>query len=254
MPPAAGHENRPDTASGFKSGGGLRLSPVTTGSAEWKNLIRSAAAELDISVSPEQTEAFAIHAGILLTWNKKTNLTAITDPREVALKHFVDSAALAPLIPEKARILDLGAGGGFPGAVLHVLRPDSFVLMVDKVRKKVSFLRYLAAALGAAGGMDGLPGLNAVRGRAEDLAKMPEYAGKFDIVVCRAFAELRLFVQLARPFIRPKGLLIAMKGPQAADEIKAAERSFPDVECRVLRSFRLPGMKERRYLVRIRLV
>lgn len=148
------------------------------------------------------------HALELLQWNRVTNLTTITEPLDVAVKHYVDALAAAPWIGNRARVLDAGSGGGFPGIPLTILRPDLSVTLVDSVRKKVTFLKHAIRTLG-------LSGIDAVHGRLEDLCLLPQYAGKFDRVVCRAFSSLEDFANLTLPFLSPCGCLLAMKGPQA---------------------------------------
>lgn len=147
------------------------------------------------------------HALELLQWSRVTNLTTITEPLDVAVKHYVDALAAAPWIGNRARVLDAGSGGGFPGIPLTILRPDLSVTLVDSVRKKVTFLKHAIRTLG-------LSGIDAVHGRLEDLCLLPQYAGKFDRVVCRAFSSLEDFANLTLPFLSPGGCLLAMKGPQ----------------------------------------
>lgn len=167
-------------------------------------------------------EAFALlgkFAAELLTWNQKTNLTAITDPAEVAEKHILDS-----LIPGKViqslmaksewSLLDIGSGGGFPGIPLKIFMPEIRVTMVDSVRKKVNFLKYAIRALQ-------LEGIDAVHARVEDLAGQAAFAGGFDVVISRAFTALDRFVTLALPFVKPDGLIVAMKGKEVQHELAA---------------------------------
>ena len=162
---------------------------------------------LGLAVTVSQAQVMGEHALELLQWNRVTNLTTITDPLDVALKHYVDALAAAPWIGDRARVLDAGSGGGFPGIPLAILRSDLSVTLVDSVRKKVSFLKHAIRTLG-------LSGIDAVHGRLEDLCLLPEYRGKFDRVVCRAFSSLEDFANLALPFLAPGGCLLAMKGPQ----------------------------------------
>ena len=166
------------------------------------------ACSLGLTVSDGQARTMGEHAMELLQWNRVTNLTTITGPLDVALKHYVDALAAAPWIGDRARVLDAGSGGGFPGVPLAILRPDLSVTLVDSVRKKVSFLKHAIRTLG-------LNGIDAVHGRLEDLCLLPEHRGKFDRVVCRAFSSLEDFATLALPFLSPGGRLLAMKGPQA---------------------------------------
>jgi 16S rRNA (guanine527-N7)-methyltransferase len=148
------------------------------------------------------------HAMELLQWNRVNNLTTITDPLDVAIKHYVDSLAAVAWTGYNACILDAGSGGGFPGIPLKIVRPDLSVTMVDRVRKKVSFLKHAIRNLG-------LGDIDAVHGRLEDLGVLPKYRKKFDVVVCRAFSSLADFATLTAPFLTPGGSLLAMRGRDA---------------------------------------
>jgi 16S rRNA (guanine527-N7)-methyltransferase len=143
---------------------------------QWKRMVVEGAAFMGIPVSPEQADRFALHAAELIRWNRKMNLTAITDPEDMAVRHFLDSIAAAPLISPGSRLLDIGSGGGFPGIPLKVMVPSLRGVLVDSVHKKVSFMSYLVGRLG-------LTDMRAVHGRAEDLARDPAYGRSFDVVV-----------------------------------------------------------------------
>jgi 16S rRNA (guanine527-N7)-methyltransferase len=177
-------------------------------SEAWQWTVIAGAGELGIEVSPEQARAMSIHARELLQWNRVSNLTAITDSVEVAIKHHVDSLAAVNMIPQGAQVLDAGAGGGFPGLPIKIVRPDLSITLVDSVRKKTSFLNYTIGKLK-------LSNIQAVHGRLEDLGAQSAYRAKFDVVICRALSALEDFVALSLPFLCARGSLMAMKGPQA---------------------------------------
>lgn len=173
---------------------------------------------LGLAVSVDQARTMGRHALELLQWNRTTNLTAITDPLEVAVKHYVDAVAAASWIGDSARVLDAGSGGGFPGIPLKIVRPDLSVTLVDSVRKKVSFLKYAIRTLG-------LSGIHAVHGRLEDLGVSPHYRDRFDLVVCRAFSSLEDFVTVTAAFLAPGGSLLALKGREADHDHQALNRT-----------------------------
>jgi 16S rRNA (guanine527-N7)-methyltransferase len=181
----------------------------------WRQTVIEGAARLGLDVTVSQARAMGRHALELLQWNRVSNLTTITEPLEVAVKHYVDALAAAPWIGDGSRVLDAGAGGGFPGIPIAILRPDLSVTLVDSVRKKVSFLKHAIRCLG-------LNGVDAVHGRLEDLRLLPEYGGRYDRVVCRAFSSLEDFANLTLPFLAPGGSLLAMKGPQSGQAQETA--------------------------------
>ncbi|MBI4211408.1 MAG: 16S rRNA (guanine(527)-N(7))-methyltransferase RsmG [Deltaproteobacteria bacterium] len=150
---------------------------------------------------------------LLLTWNAKINLTAITDPKEIQVKHIEDCLSLLPHLGDATSVIDLGTGGGFPGIPLKIARPDLKVTMIEATRKKVSFLYKAIAELG-------LHGIQAIEGRAEDL-KTQEKVGKADVVVSRATWQLKDFLPIALGYCHPKSRIFAMKGPRFEEELAA---------------------------------
>jgi 16S rRNA (guanine527-N7)-methyltransferase len=179
---------------------------VNIGSNTWKQRIGSTAASLGVETDPEHLEAFAIHARELLFWNRRTNLTAVTDPEQMALKHFVDSLVPIRWIAPEARVLDLGSGAGFPGIPLKVVCKGLSVTLVDAVRKKVSFMNHVIRLLG-------LFGIESRHVRAEQLpiqAKTKDL--RFDVIISRAVGALDVLVPMALPLIGENGILIAMIG------------------------------------------
>jgi len=185
-------------------------------SGQWQRTVIEGASTLGLTVTVEQARAMGMHARLLLEWNRTTNLTAITDPMAVAVKHDVDSLAAVRWIGEAVRILDAGSGGGFPGIPLKILRPDLSITLVDSVRKKISFLKHTIRTIG-------LEGIEAVHGRLEVLGESPRYRGAFDMVVCRAFSSLDTFAERAGGFLASGGSLLALKGPQTDHACETAE-------------------------------
>ncbi|MDP2862264.1 MAG: 16S rRNA (guanine(527)-N(7))-methyltransferase RsmG [Desulfobacterales bacterium] len=185
------------------------------GSAEWENIIISGAKFFDVNVGLKEVRQFSIHAGELLKWNLKINLTAITDPFEVAVKHFLDSIAPAGIIPAGASMLDIGSGGGFPGIPLKVVIPTLSVSLVDSSRKKITFLKHVIRRTG-------IEDIEAVQGRVEELAGSTKL---FDVIICRAFSSLEMFVGSALPLLAPNGIIISLKGKINPEEIEAVRAS-----------------------------
>lgn len=168
-----------------------------------------------IAVSDKQLELLDSFGALLTEKNKSVNLTSITDPDGIAVKHFADSISLLKAdIPQGAKVLDLGCGAGFPGIPLLIMRPDIKLTLLDSTGKKLDFVSEALDALGLEA--------EVLHGRAEELGQNPDYREKYDIVVSRAVARLNTLCELALPLVKPGGTFIPMKGASAAEEAKAA--------------------------------
>lgn len=147
--------------------------------------------------------------------NESVNLTAITNGEEVALKHIADSATIIKHIPQNARLLDVGTGGGFPALPVAILRPDVSVYALDSTLKKLKTIDETASLLE-------IPNLKTVNGRAEELGRSVNYRERFDVVTARAVSALNILTELCIPFVKVGGTFISMKGSSAAEEITLA--------------------------------
>ncbi|MGA6927039.1 MAG: 16S rRNA (guanine(527)-N(7))-methyltransferase RsmG [Desulfosarcina sp.] len=218
-------------------------------SASWRQTVVDGARQWGLHLSADQVQVMQTHASEMIHWNRTTNLTAITEPRDVAVKHYVDALAAAAWLGDATRILDAGTGAGFPGLPLKIVRPDLSMVLVDSVRKKVSFLKHVIRTLR-------LNDIEAVHERLEDLGGLPQFQRRFDMVLCRAFSSIEDFARLALPFIRPGGRLLAMKGPQATlSKLVVDQSGHGTMRCggavfavRIHR-YRLPIVDARRLLV-----
>lgn len=186
------------------------------GSAEWKDILIKGANAIDVPIDSEIADRFAIHAVELIKWTKKTNLTSITDPLDVAVKHFLDSIAPATFIPPNISMLDIGSGGGFPGIPLKILIPSLSITLIDASRKKVSFLNHVIRTLG-------LGNIKARHIRIEELARNNTIKNNFDVIICRALSALDTFVKKALPLLDKEGLIIALRGKAAESEIETVQ-------------------------------
>lgn len=190
-------------------------------------------------------EQFLLYRQELLDWNTRFNLTAITDPDEVLIKHFLDSLSLL-LVYDKpqTRLLDIGAGAGFPGLPLKIVRPDWHITLLEATGKKVGFLQHVIETLQ-------LEGVEAVHGRAEELGRNPQYRGTFDVVTARAVASLPVLLEYAAPFCRVGGKIVLPKKGDLAEELAQATRSARQVGA-VLKDnvpVTLPGLEDGRRLL-----
>lgn len=207
-----------------------------------RDFLKKGAAELGIELTASQLKSLDLFAEELKKWNRKINLTAITDDEGIAVKHLVDSLSLLKVVRGPGRMLDIGSGGGFPGIPVKVVQPDLTIVSVDAVVKKISFQKQAVRLLG-------LKGFDALHVRAETLAA--DYPDYFDWVVSRAFSDIPSFVAMALPVLAPDGRMVAMKGKNAAEEVSAAEDALRKLGVQVesIDDFALPCAGDARSLV-----
>jgi len=208
-------------------------------------LLKDGAAELGISLGDAELERFSRFADELAKWNRKINLTAITESREVVLKHFLDSLTVAARIHLAGRVLDIGSGAGFPGIPLAIVRPDLDIVSVDAVEKKIMFQRHAARTLG-------LANFKALHARGEALPDL--YGSYFDIIVSRAFADLVNFAKMVLPLLADGGVIVAMKGSEGKREAVTHGQELTELGVRVesVQEFGLPGAGDRRSIIMLR--
>ena len=216
------------------------------GSRQWQDLIIDGAQDLGIEIDESATAQFSIHAIELVKWNRKINLTSITRPRDIAVKHFIDSLAPASFIPDNARLLDIGSGGGFPGIPLKILKPSVSAMLIDGVRKKVNFLKHLLRTLK-------FEGIEVCQVRAENLIEQAVFSKSFDVIISRALSSLDLFVKMALPLLAARGTIMAMKGQVDAFELDRLRSNLPKDRYQIeVKSYQLPSIPAQRSMVMIR--
>ena len=180
-------------------------------------IIRSVFAQCDISqyAEGEKGEKFALLFDELIAFNNVTNLTAITECEEVALRHFADSLTAADKIPEGACVIDVGCGGGFPTLPLAIARPDLAITALDSTAKKLVFVENMAKKLSL--------NVKTLAARAEEI---PECRESFDVATARAVSELRILCEITLPFVKVGGKLLAMKGASGDKELADAAQAI----------------------------
>lgn len=187
---------------------------------ELGEFLREAADKINIALTDYQIEQFLLYKDILLEWNNKINLTAITDPEEIIIKHFIDSLTCAGHIKDGQRVIDVGTGAGFPGIPLKILFGDRMqITLLDSLNKRVKFLSEAIERLK-------LNGINAAHARAEDAAINNHYREKHDIVVSRAVANLPVLSEYCLPFVKLGGFMVSMKGSKIEDELRSAKAAL----------------------------
>lgn len=170
----------------------------------------------NISISDHQYEQLSGYAQLLQQWNEKINLTAITDVKEIFVKHFYDSLLIAPYCKDVNTLCDVGSGAGFPGLVLKIVYPHLNITLVEPTIKRVNFLRFVISELG-------LVNISVINQRMEDCIELKE---SFDVVTARAVAALPILSELCLPFVKVGGLFIAMKGSSGEEELQNSKNAL----------------------------
>jgi 16S rRNA (guanine527-N7)-methyltransferase len=206
------------------------------------------AKKLGMDLNPRQIEQFSIYYQELIDWNRRMNLTTITDYEQVQIKHFLDSLTVMLAFPQPLRkdlrIIDIGTGAGLPGAPLKILLPEIELVLLDATTKKAKFLHHLKQKLG-------LDALEIVVGRAEEIAHQTQYHEKFDIVLSRAVAGLPTLVELTLPFCAIGGRFIAQKKAGVDSEMNEAAKAIHTLGGRLRETKRitLAELGEERWLI-----
>ena len=184
------------------------------------DMLQSGAAAMGIELSDTQLAQFDRYAALLVEWNEKMNLTAITDPTEIVIKHFLDSLSFLNCVtpPRGAALVDVGTGAGFPAVPLKIARPDLKITLLDSLNKRLLFLQEVSAQLQ-------LP-MATVHARAEEGGRNAQLREKFDIATARAVAALPVLSEYCLPFVKKGGMFVAMKGPSGPSELQDAEKAL----------------------------
>ena len=203
---------------------------------------------LGIRLDPGQIRAFERYTELLLEWNERFNLTAITDPQEIIIKHYADSCGPLgkEILGSEGRLADIGSGAGFPGIPLKILCPDLNIVLMDSLKKRIGFLETVIEELS-------LKGIRAVHGRAEDLAKNKDYRERFDLVTARAVAALPVLSEYCLPFVKVGGRFLAYKSAGATEESREAADAIRILggDAPQIREYLLPDSDYRRSLVTV---
>lgn len=186
---------------------------------EFSEKIKEYMNKINIEISDKQIEKFFDYMNLLLEWNEKINLTAITEPEDIILKHFVDCATILKYIKDEDKIIDIGTGAGFPGIPLKILNEKLDITLMDSLNKRIIFLNEIINKLD-------LKNIVAIHARAEELARNKGYREKFDIATSRAVANLSTLSEYMLPFVKKNGMVISMKGSNIEEEVKNAKKAI----------------------------
>lgn len=174
--------------------------------------------KIGIKLPDEQLNEFYEYMQLLLEWNEKMNLTAITDPEEVIKKHFVDSITIKKYIKEENRLIDVGTGAGFPGIPLKIVDKSIKLTLLDSLNKRINFLNEIIEKLN-------LKEVNTIHSRAEEYAKN-KVRESYDVAVSRAVADLPILLEYLMPYVKLNGICICMKGPKAQEELERSKKAI----------------------------
>ena len=203
------------------------------------------------TVTTNQLAQFTAYYEMLIETNKQLNLTAITDPHEVAVKHFVDSLTAldddAHIFKQGAKLLDLGTGAGFPGIPLAIMRPDLEIVLFDSLRKRLNFLSAVISELN-------LSKVTTLHGRAEDMSHDDRHREAYDLVTSRAVARLPVLLEWALPYVKQNGYMVALKGAAYEDEINEAAKALTILKGNIeqVKPVQLPTLTDKRAIIYIK--
>ena len=175
--------------------------------------------KLGITLSEIQLKQFYNYMNLLIEWNKKINLTAITEPNEIILKHFIDSLTISKYISDGTRVVDVGTGAGFPGIPLKIYRQDTEITLLDSLQKRINFLDEVIKELN-------LEKIETIHSRVEDFGKNNRHREKFDIATSRAVANLATLSEYLLPLVKVGGKVISMKGSLIEEELENSKNAI----------------------------
>ena len=210
-----------------------------------RQLLADGARELGVDLNAEQLDRLAHYAELLIDWNARFNLTAIVDPRDIVIKHFLDSLSVLRALPRRTRhLVDVGAGAGLPGLPIKIARPDVTVVLVEATRKKCDFLTAAIKELK-------VYNVFVVNARAEEAGRDPDHRESYDVAVARAVAELPVLAEYLLPLVKVGGVAIAQKSKGVEAEIERADTAIlllGGLNAEVV-PVRVPGLPDERNLI-----
>lgn len=210
---------------------------------EFKKEIIAKGKEIFIDLNEKQIKMFYDYMNVLIEWNNNINLTSITEPNDVILKHFIDSLTAHKYV-KNASVIDVGTGAGFPGIPLKILDEKIEITLLDSLNKRINFLNEVIEKLE-------LENIETIHGRVEEIARNKEYRENFDIAVSRAVAPLNVLLEYMIPLVKVGGKCVCMKGSNAEEEIEQSANALKrlNAEIEQVESFELPGTDIKRNIV-----
>ena len=186
---------------------------------EFETKLKKGMEALNIELTQKQTDQFYKYMQLLIEWNEKINLTAITKPEEIIQKHFIDSATIIKNLKNTKTLIDIGTGAGFPGIPIKIIKPEIEIVLLDSLNKRIKFLEEIIKKLE-------LKNIKAIHSRAEEIGKNKEYRESFDTVVSRAVANMTTLSEYTIPLVKIGGKAIYMKSSEIEEELENAKKAI----------------------------
>lgn len=211
---------------------------------EFKDEINKYVSDIKMSISEEENNKLYTFMNEMIETNKYMNLTAITEEKEIILKHFIDSILIKKYIKKDEKIIDVGTGAGFPGIPLKIVCKENEFTLLDSLNKRINFINSIIDKLE-------LNNIKAIHSRAEDAGRNQQYREKYDIATSRAVSKLNVLLEYMIPFVKVGGQCICLKGPDIDDELKDAEDAIKKLGGRIksIEEYTLPKSDNRRTIV-----
>lgn len=205
--------------------------------------------KINIEISEEQCMQFYNYMNLLIKWNEKINLTAIIEPEDIILKHFIDSLTINKHIEKNSKIADIGTGAGFPGIPLKILNKENKIVLIDSLNKRINFLNDVIEK-------NNLTNIYTIHSRVEDIGHNVKYRNKFDIVTARAVAPLNVLLEYMLPLLKIGGRCICMKGPNVEEELKQSQNAIEILggKVEVVNQITLPDSDNKRTIIIVKAV
>lgn len=215
----------------------------------FKIKLREKLKKINIEFDDKKIEQFYKYMNLLIEWNEKINLTAITEPDDIILKHFIDSLTISKYINENEKIADIGTGAGFPGIPLKIAKPNTQMFLIDSLNKRIKFLEEVIK-------QNEIASTFAIHARAEEIGHNKEYRGNFDVVTSRAVARLNVLLEYMMPLVKLGGKCICLKGPNIGEELEEAKNAIDILGGKIekVEEIELPDSDNKRTIIIIKAV
>lgn len=214
---------------------------------ENKQMLKDLSRKLNIDLTNEQVEQFEGYQNLLLEWNEKINLTAITEENDIIIKHFIDSMTVSKYFKENDKVIDVGTGAGFPGVPLKIVDKTLKITLLDSLNKRINYLNDVIEKLR-------FDNVETIHGRAEELSRNSKYREQYDVATARAVANLKTLSEYCLPFVKVGGYFVCMKGSDIEEELSNAKSHIEVLGGKIeeIENFVLPDTDMKRNIIVIK--